>query len=254
MWCRRVCVAFVALFVGLCASAQIRIVPQSRLDSVANPTMVGQDKINIVGGAFRDFGTLQEDDAPWSATIKWQNVGQEPLVVTRVTTGCSCVAAEYQRSPIKAGEQGWVRVTFNPKDRVGGVMQRVYIYTNLSERTPSTIVTLRGRVESSSENEAYPMAMGDLRLGSRQVVVEKGRGGRVSIPCRNAGTKPLCVAVDKMFPIEGVSLRTEPEVLQPGAEGVLVVECEQKVDSPRRVYVSGVDVAPRNRTIDIVVE
>ncbi len=260
MWCRRFCVAVVAVLGGVMLgitpaqlSAQIRIVPQNRLDSIAKPTTVGEGKIRIVEGAEREFGLLQEGEK-WSTRIEWQNISSEPLVVTRVTTGCSCVKAEYSRSTVTPQQTGSVQVTFNSQGRVGGVVQRVYIYTNLSERTPSAIVTIRGRVKSSPENEAYPEAMGDLRLGSRRAVFAKAEGGKVGIPVRNAGTRALRITTDAMFPTDGVELRLEPEVLEAGAEGVLIVECESGVTTSRKVYVGGVEVAPRNRTIDIVVE
>lgn len=260
MWCRRVCVAVVAIMGGVMIgtkssqiSAQIRIVPQSRLDSIAKPATVGEGKMRIIEGAESNFGELQEGQK-WSTQIKWQNISSEPLVVTRVTTGCSCVRAEYSRQTVAPKQTASVQVTFNSLGRVGGVMQRVYIYTNLSESTPSAIATIRGRVKTSPENEAYPEAMGDLRLRSRRVTIDKGQGGRISIPVRNVGTRSLRITSDAMFQTDGVTLRLEPEVLEAGAEGVLIVECESRVETSRKVYVGGVEVAPRNRTIDIVVE
>lgn len=254
MWCRRFCVALVALMSVQLTSAQIRIVPQSRLDSVANPATVGDKMMRFADGAERDFGVLKESDDKWSTTLRWTNTGDKPLVVTRVTTSCSCVVAEASREVVKSGEQGTVSVSFNPQGRLGGVAQRVMIYTNLSERIPSAIVTLRGRVDNSAENVDYPVAMGDLRLQTRQALFSKGEGGRVSIACKNVGTRSLRVSADAMLKTKGVTLECEPAVLEAGAEGVLVVECDGGVEESCRVYVGGVEVAPRNRTIEIVIE
>jgi hypothetical protein len=55
------------------------------------------------------------------------------------------------------------------------------------------------------------------------------------------------------MPSTGVTLRTEPEVLNGGAEGVLIIE-GAGVDKPVRLYVGGIDVAPSQRVIDIMVD
>ncbi len=254
MWCRRICVTLVVLMMGLTVSAQIRIVPQERLDSVANPRTVEGDKMFFEEGCERNFGTLSESDEPWRVRVNWTNRTDGMLVITRVTTGCSCVKANYQRKVVKSGEQGWIDVVFNPQGRVGGVMQRVFVYTNLSESVPTAVITIRGRVESAPANMDYPEAMGDLRLQRRQVTFEKERGGSVSIACRNVGTRDLRVTADTNFPTNGVTLKCEPEVLKAGESGVLVIGCDKGVERSTRLYVGGVEVAPSRRVIDIVVE
>lgn len=229
-WCVRVAVMAVVWLLGVMpAEAQIRIVPRERLDSVANPTTVGRGRMLFSEGRTAnvdipvvEFGTLSEEAEPWSRTIEWTNRGSEPLVVTRVTTGCSCVRAEHSTQPVRVGAKGSIKVTFNPKGRVGGVAQRVWIYTNLSTKTPTAVLELRGRVLSSKANSDYPLAMGDLRLGAGRVTLSAE--GRASVACKNAGGRALRLTADAMLSSPEVTLRTEPAVLNPGVEGVLVVE------------------------------
>jgi hypothetical protein len=249
------CVTLVVLMMGLVASAQIRIVPQERLDSIANPRTLGDGNMHFEGGNERNFGVLKESDKPWSTRLVWSNGSKQPLVVTRVTTSCSCVSADYSRAVVESDGKGWLEVRFNPLGRVGGVRQRVYLYTNLSERVPTAVVTLYGRVESAPENGDYPEAMGELRVQRRVVTFAKGCGGVASIACRNVGSKALRVTLDERMPgCEGVTLRCEPEVLNGGENGVLVIECDKSVERSTRIYVGGVEAAPSRRVIDIVVE
>ena len=224
------------------AEAQIRIVPRERLDSVANPATVGK------GQMLFSEGRTANVDIP-IVEIEWTNRGNEPLVVTRVTTGCNCVRVEHSVQPVRVGAKGWIKVTFDPKGRVGGVVQRVWIYTNLSAKTPTAVLELHGRVLSSKTNDDYPKAMGDLRLSAESVTIVEGRA---SLACKNAGGRALRIAADVMLSSPGVVLRTEPAVLPPGAEGVLIVEYKSRTTEEVRLYVGGLELPPRMRKLEVV--
>ena len=233
-------------------SAQIRIVPKAKLDSVANPALAGRGEMLFAEGRVAEFGTLAEEAEPWSTTLRWTNTADTPLVVTKVTTGCSCVSAEPSRGSVAKGEQGWIKLTFNPRGRVGGVVQKVWVYTNLSADKPTAVVELRGRVTTSDTERGYPKAMGALRLGAESISI--AAGGRVSIACKNGGSRALQIVADPMLSSQGVTLRTEPKTLAAGAEGVLVVECDKSVENPVRLYVGGLELPPRARKLDVVIE
>ena len=232
-------------------SAQIRIIPQAKLDSVANPPLAGRGEMLFAEGRVAEFGTLAEEAEPWSTTLRWTNTANTPLVVTKVTTGCSCVGAEPSRGTVAKGEQGWIKLTFNPRGRVGGVVQKVWIYTNLSADKPTAVLELRGRVATADTERGYPKAMGALRLGAESITITAG--GRVSIACKNSGSRALQVVADPMLSSQGLTLRTEPKTLAAGAEGVLVVECEKGVENPARLYVGGLELPPRARKLEVVV-
>lgn len=263
-------VVAVLLSAVVSARAQIRIVPRARLDSVANPATVGGGRMVFAEGVpskadiqLVEFGTLSEDAEPWSRTIEWTNRGSEPLVVTRVTTGCSCVRVENSVQPVRKGQKGRITVTFDPKGRVGGVVQRVWIYTNLSAKTPTAVLELRGRVLSTQADNGYPVTMGDLRLSTGRVILTEGRA---SVACKNVGSRAMRLTADAMLSTPNISLRTEPEVLNAGAEGVLIVECKGAKSAtarkehpnlntePVRLYVGGLELPPRVRRLEVLFE
>lgn len=241
------------LLCGACdAAAQIRIVPRQRLDSIARPTTVGEGRVHFEHGGELNFGSIDESAPRWSQRIRWSNISDTPIVVTRVTTSCSCVTVEYDRNKVEPNGEGWLTISFNPKGRVGKVTQRVAVYTNLSDVHPTAVLHLRGYVETS-EGDIYTSAMGALRLTTKRVAVERGKPFRVTLACKNAADKPLHIEADRYMPSTGVTLRTEPEVLNGGAEGVLIIE-GAGVEKPVRLYVGGIDVAPSQRVIDIMVD
>ena len=77
------------------------------------------------------------------------------------------------------------------------------------------------------------------------------------IACANAGNEPLKVSAVKGFLPEFLKLRTEPEVLEPGQEGLLMVELDgrklsgQKGKKSFSVLLEGVSGRPSDRTIKI---
>ena len=61
-----------------------------------------------------DFGVL-EKGAPATATFKIKNNKKEPLVIVHVGTSCGCTAPKYPKEPIKPGESGEIKLTYDSK-------------------------------------------------------------------------------------------------------------------------------------------
>jgi hypothetical protein len=71
----------------------------------------------------------------------------------------------------------------------------------------------------------------------------------------NGGSTPLRITADTLFTSRGISLRCQPEVLQPGAEGNLIITFNAQqlpaTDGEPRLYIDGVREVMRNRKITI---
>jgi hypothetical protein len=61
----------------------------------------------------------------------FQNTGKSPLVLTHVKSTCGCTVPECPSEPIKAGEQGIIKVRYDTQ-RVGTFNKSVYVYSNAS--------------------------------------------------------------------------------------------------------------------------
>ena len=225
-----------ALWAALAAAplrAQIRIVPRAKLDSLAHPaTAAGGAEAMRFERTLIDAGHIGEDDVPPVYTFRWRNTGGKPLVVTRVQTTCGC-----------------------PKGHPGVFDRRIFVYTQLSDKEPTAILSLRGAVTASVRtDDDYPHAMGALRL--KQRTVRFGRTDKVQserIECLNAGDKPLTPLCDEGFAATGLSFACEPATLAPGAKGDLVVRFDPaKAPQPLRrtpLPVGGPDVPPSQRML-----
>ncbi|MBR5135720.1 MAG: hypothetical protein IKU92_01600, partial [Rikenellaceae bacterium] len=73
-----------------------------------------------------------------------------------------------------------------------------------------------------------------------------------------SGSKPLKIKADTLLSSCEVSVRTEPEILAPGATGDLVISytpsAQSKAATQRpRLFLDGLGVAPRERAIELFV-
>ncbi|MBR4995850.1 MAG: DUF1573 domain-containing protein [Alistipes sp.] len=235
--------------------AQIKIIPQSVLDSVANPKTVTGARMVVEGGDVVLFGCISEDSAAWRKVIVWRNGGDKPLTITSVRTSCSCLKAEAERKVVKGGEKATIAVAYYPKGHPGKVEQRIYIYTNLSDTTPTAVVKVRGEVQPSADRRGdYPFYRGALRLRQDTVVLDGDRRQEVRIACLNSSERAMRLSADTLLSSAGITLRSEPAVLQGGAEGDLVVTYTPRAEKQEKglnLYIKGLALPLRERLIRV---
>lgn len=239
------------------ASAQIKLISREKLDSVTNPRTVEGAKMQFRGGNIFSFGTIGEDDGRWEKSVEWSNGGDETVVVTRITTSCSCLQAVADKGAVKAGGSSKLRLTYYPKGHPGKVEQRVFVYTNLSATIPSAIVTLRGEVTPSADCSAdYPRRRGELLLRRDTVVFAGDRAQTERIACLNNGSRALRLETD-MLSSRGLTLRTEPAVLAAGEAGDLVISYTPEEDKQPlwlKLYIKGLALPLRTREITVQID
>jgi hypothetical protein len=88
-----------------------------------------------------DFGTIKEANGPVSYEFEFKNVGNEPLVILSARASCGCTRPEYPEKPIKPGEKGKIKITYNPAGRPGEFDRKIKIQTNDKNRRPVLKIT-----------------------------------------------------------------------------------------------------------------
>lgn len=81
--------------------------------------------------ASHDFGTMQQGGEKVSFDFEFTNDGTAPLIITNAKNSCRCISVTYPKRPVKAGDKGVVKVTFDPKDK-GVFHKAVEIHGNLT--------------------------------------------------------------------------------------------------------------------------
>lgn len=59
-----------------------------------------------------DFGKIPQG-TPVTTVFEFTNIGQEPLILNAVQPTCGCTIADYTKTPVKSGEKGTIKITYN---------------------------------------------------------------------------------------------------------------------------------------------
>ena len=78
-----------------------------------------------------NFGDVARRGGDLVYELHYKNEGDQPLVLTRVVTSCSCLKAHFQHRPLKAGDEGVIRIVYEPqKSEPGAFSKVIQIYSN----------------------------------------------------------------------------------------------------------------------------
>lgn len=102
----------------------------------ATLTLSAKDKADIkFETVSHDFGAIRANGGQVTATYKFTNTGQKPLVIISVTNGgCGCTVPTYPKEPIQPGKSGQITIKFNPAGRAGEFERVVKVKTNASKQ------------------------------------------------------------------------------------------------------------------------
>ena len=231
----------------------------AQLDSLANPQTVrdGAEWMRFEQTRI-ETGRLGEDDAPSSYVYRWQNIGESPLVITRVTTSCGCAVPAYDRNPVPPGASGSITVTYHPKGHPGYFHRKISVFTQRSRQRPTAVLELSGEViPSIRPDRAYPHAMGSLRLKQREITFAGTSPQTERIECLNAGDGVLHLSVDSLLLPPYLSVRIDPQRPAPGERCDLIIRYDpEKLAQGRQpmsvpVILRGPGLPPNQCTLQI---
>ena len=81
--------------------------------------------------------------------FEFTNVGDEPLIITRVKSSCGCTVPKKPDGPIAPGESSTIEVKYDTK-RVGPIRKTVTVYSNANE--PIKPLKIKGKVLADGES------------------------------------------------------------------------------------------------------
>lgn len=108
--------------------------------SMADPSSLGQFKFSEIE---YDFGTIDEGKVV-EHVFSFTNDGQAPLVISNITASCGCTTPDWTKTPIKPGDEGFVKVIFNSTAKSGTQSPTVTIQANTDPNI--TRLRLKGNV------------------------------------------------------------------------------------------------------------
>ena len=85
-------------------------------------------KIQFVESSF-DFGDIEQGDVV-EHTFAFENIGNQPLVISNVMTTCGCTAPSWPREPLAPGQKSELTVKFNSRGKIGIQNKVITIVSN----------------------------------------------------------------------------------------------------------------------------
>lgn len=117
----------------------------AQAQSTTTPASANKDQAEITFDKItHDFGTVPQN-VPASYTFTFKNTGKEPLIITNVAASCGCTQPEWTKEPIKKGEKGFIKATFNAASP--GVFNKTVTVVSNAKSSPITL-TLKGEVKT----------------------------------------------------------------------------------------------------------
>jgi hypothetical protein len=172
-----------------------------------------------------DFGVIAEAEGLATHKFTIKNTGTAPLVINRITASCGCTQPEWSKAPVAPGAAGEVKISYNPKGRLGPFHKSIILYSNA--RNERLTLYIKGTVKSRTVEQpviTYPYGIGDLKLQTKTLQYSKiypGETSEESIRIRNEGKTPL-----KIQPVKTPDYLTvviSPDTLKPEETGEISI-------------------------------
>ncbi|MGJ8760245.1 MULTISPECIES: DUF1573 domain-containing protein [unclassified Polaribacter] len=82
----------------------------------------------------------------------FSNVGDEPIIISRIQSSCGCTIPKKPEAPIMPGEKGEIKVSYDT-NRIGGFSKSITVFSNAKEG--NKVIRIKGVVtkELSLEKE-----------------------------------------------------------------------------------------------------
>jgi hypothetical protein len=93
-----------------------------------------------------DFGKVPQG-TPVTTEFVFTNIGKEPLILTNVQPTCGCTIADYTKTPVKSGDKGSIKITYNAA--VAAPFTKTIVVTS-NAKTPTKNLIIVGEVVAKS--------------------------------------------------------------------------------------------------------
>jgi len=101
-----------------------------------------------------DFGKHKEGEI-LDTVFVFTNVGEAPLIISKVRTSCGCTASDWPRDPVRPGEKGRIAVRFNTRHKTGKQVKTITIHSN--EKQLTRVLKIKAQIEPAEPGKSAPV-------------------------------------------------------------------------------------------------
>lgn len=234
--------------------AQIQVLSRAELENVENPSLSDDASSLKFKAESIVADEMTEDGGIKSFTYTFRNIGSDTLRLDRLVTSCSCAVATYNQKSIAPGTEGEITVKYNPKGHPGRFERKIFVYTG-GYKNPAAILRLKVNVEVGADvSGTYQYPMGKLRFRRTEITFRRGEKAVEKCACVNVSDAPVKIACNKYLLSSALIFKAQPEVLQPGQEGVIIVDYDPSAKEDRSdllIMLNGLGVPPSQSVLKV---
>ena len=93
----------------------------------------------IFDNSFHDFESVTQGEVV-DHFFEFQNGGNNVLIIENIITSCGCTASEWTKEPIRPGQRGCIKVTFDSTGKIGHQRKIITILSNAESEKTELIV------------------------------------------------------------------------------------------------------------------
>ena len=171
-----------------------------------------------------DFGSFSESEGLQSYVFKFKNEGAAPLILSNVQASCGCTTPEWTRNPVPPGEDGIIKVSYNPHNRPGAFHKSIRVSSNAENGDQTLHISGTVNPRTLTLEEQYPREIGPIRAKMNFISFGKVKENETvtdSLEVVNTSDKSLKLSFKT--PPAYINPRFVPEQLNPGQKGYVVV-------------------------------
>ena len=102
-----------------------------------------------------DYGTIDKGSEPFR-TVKFTNVGKEPLIIKSATGNCGCTVPTWPRDAIMPGASNEIKIRYST-ERLGQINKKVTITTNEAEGENVHVLSVKGLINNTDNAQDAPV-------------------------------------------------------------------------------------------------
>ena len=122
---------------------------QTKTTDTDNPNAPVITFDNIV----HDYGVIKKG-GDGNCVFTFKNTGNEPLILSNVTTSCGCTVAGWSKEPILPGKTGDIKVNYTKTYMVGTISKQITVTSNAKNGT--IVLSIKGSVVDDANTNVTP--------------------------------------------------------------------------------------------------
>lgn len=130
------------LFVALFALAACGEAKAQRRDTTSQRCYCAGPELQLECYEY-DFGDVPRRGGDLHLRLRYRNVGDTPLVLTRIITSCSCLKSDFSKRPLSPGAEGELELIYQPLKAAPGTFNKVVQILSNAE-SGRQLITIRG--------------------------------------------------------------------------------------------------------------